>query len=93
MQLTEVGICYFAALIDGLRLIDEKAAEFGVPVEQVDYDALVHYVRVKGDRLVALHYGLRQNPDAVKLLKDVWPTAEPIIPESTYRKWRMPEAA
>lgn len=55
LELNEIEVCYFAALIHALRLIDEKAREKGVQVLTVDGDALVHYVRAKGDELVALY--------------------------------------
>lgn len=90
MELNEVGLCYFAALIERLRVISEKEEDLGIPAQRIDCTALIQYVRVKGDRLVALHYGLRENPDAVKRLKDVWPKAEVIKPIENYRKWAQP---
>ncbi len=75
MELNDIQLCYVAALIDGLRLIVEKAADRKIELENKDIDcgALAQYVRVKGDRLVALHFGLRNDPDAVKRMKDIWP--------------------
>jgi hypothetical protein len=50
-ELSEIGICYFAALIEGLRLINAKAAERKLDVSRLDYSPLIHYVRVKGDQI------------------------------------------
>lgn len=54
MKLNDVQLCYFAALIEGLRLIDEKARELKADPE-IDATALEHFVRRKGDRLLQLH--------------------------------------
>lgn len=55
-ELDDIGECYFAALIDGLRLINEKEKEKGLAFCSVkaDADALVHYVRRKGQILVKI---------------------------------------
>lgn len=53
--LTPFEMCYFAALCHGLRLINEKANERGETVEVSNAcDALIRYVRRKGDELVKL---------------------------------------
>ncbi len=53
--LSAIESCYFAALIEGLRVIDEKADELG---RVGDYSiALQHYVEAKGKR-IAIACGL-----------------------------------
>lgn len=42
---TEVQMCFFAALIDGLRLINEKAADRPGLKEDFDPNALIEYER------------------------------------------------
>ena len=58
-------MCYFAALIEGLRLIDAKAAERpGIDVTRIDYDPLIHYVQVKGSQIATAAYGSATVPVA-----------------------------
>lgn len=58
LELNEIQLCYFSALIDGLRLINEKELELPGSINDKDFNAnaLIHYVRVKGDKIVALCY-------------------------------------
>lgn len=65
MRLTEIESCYVAALIDGLRLIDEKEQERGAKLVDPDWNALVHYVAEKGKR-IAVASDLRPNPKALR---------------------------
>ena len=51
--LSEIEICYTAALFEGLRLINEKEAELKIEAE-MDASALQQFVRRKGDYLVGL---------------------------------------
>jgi hypothetical protein len=72
-QLDPIGECYFAALIYGLRIINEKEADRGmVPGSTpLDVDALVHFVRRKGDVLVhhmSLETGVRWTREEVELV-------------------------
>lgn len=56
LALTEEGLCYFAALIDGLRLINEKAATRKIKRVIINSNALIEYVQEKGQQiLVAVH--------------------------------------
>ncbi|CAN5459245.1 hypothetical protein BH20VER3_BH20VER3_00570 [soil metagenome] len=55
-EFDETALCYFAALIEGLRLVIDKERDLGLEPGSValDSDALVHFVSRKGDRLVQL---------------------------------------
>lgn len=50
-ELTEVGFCYFAALIEGLRLINERT---GPSWELPEHSAcaLQRFVQTKGNRII-----------------------------------------
>lgn len=55
-ELTDIQLCYFAALVYALRLINEKADELGIEeAPAIDAEPLVTFVRRKGDRLVAIY--------------------------------------
>lgn len=53
-QLSDKELCYFAALIHGLRLINEKEAEKGIRLHSVDALPLIIYVSKMGDHLYKL---------------------------------------
>jgi hypothetical protein len=77
-KLNDVQLCYFAALIEGLRVIDEKALDLGVDANIGDaYDALVHFVIRKGDRLLQIH--------------DVQAAAAPIDRKARYGRGGIPD--
>lgn len=52
MKLTPIQSCYFAALIDGLRVVDERARDSGTSTisSSAIADALVSYVRTRPQR-------------------------------------------
>ncbi len=56
LELSDVAMCYFAALIEGLRLINEKCADRPDLEENFDAGALVQYVQVKGQQIAQLCY-------------------------------------
>lgn len=53
-EIDDIGMCYFAALINGLRVINEKEADMGLPLGaiEVDGNALADYVAAIGDQQV-----------------------------------------
>lgn len=51
--LSEIELCYFAALIDGLRLINEKAEHRKINHVSIDSTALIDYVQEKGQQILA----------------------------------------
>lgn len=56
LQINEIGMCYFAALIEGLRLINETAADRPSLAENFDANALVHFTRTKGQQIIDALY-------------------------------------
>lgn len=58
VELNDIQLCYFAALIDALRLINEKERERPGSFNDKDFDAsaIAEYVRTKGDMIVQLCY-------------------------------------
>lgn len=76
MKLNDVQLCYFAALIEGLRLIDEKARELNIDPE-IDTIALEHFIRRKGDRLLQLY--------------QVEPPARPVDRKARYGRGGIPD--
>lgn len=73
-ELDDIGNCYFAALIYGLRLISEKEEEMGLyPGSSfVDADALADFVSTKGDMLVK-HLIMEEEKTKQRL---IWTDAE-----------------
>jgi hypothetical protein len=61
--LSEAGMCYFVALIEGLRLINEKIAERPELGRKVNYCALARFVEEKGQMNMYL-LGLEQKEAA-----------------------------
>src|ERR1700686_167438 len=50
--LSEIELCYFAALIDGLRLINEKAEHRKINRISLHSGALIDYVQEKGQQIL-----------------------------------------
>ena len=51
-------LCYFAALCESIRLVDEIARERGVPPPELDYNALRDYTLSKGVQIYKLQEGI-----------------------------------
>lgn len=87
--MNEIQLCYFAALCHGLRLINEKEKDLGrdFGTTEVDAGALIHFVKIKGDYLVHLHFGDRPIEGAKELPDIPLPEKRPhIFPMADYEK-------
>ena len=79
LVITEIGMCYFAALIEGLRLINEHAKDRRDLAEHFDAGALVHYVQVKGQRIAHTLYPGPKFARALHTVVETRPTVKPLV--------------
>lgn len=78
---SDFQLCYFAALIEGLRIIDEKAATRGVKLSSDELvSALIRYVRKKGDQIV--HACRVPIPLSAEPELDATPNPSPVLRKS-----------
>lgn len=57
-EMNLMELCYFAALVDGLRVIAEASGVKPIPTREIKSGALIAYVQSKGVQIYKLQEGV-----------------------------------